>query len=140
MKSKKGDDKARIAAIVIISLLVIVTGVLFSLNAFMKGDAAGGIGGGLIAVIVLAFAVSVYIRGNRALKEGYPLHDERSRQVMQKAQAMAFLVSLYMLLAIGFLSDTLITFEDVSQAMGIAVGGMALLFAGFWWYYNRKEI
>lgn len=140
MKTKKGDDKARMAAIMIISLCVIATGALFSLNALMKGDTAGGIGGGFIAVIILAFAISVYRRGNQALKEGYPLHDERSRQVMQKAQAMAFLVSLYLLLAIGFLSDNLIKFEDVSQAMGIAVGGMALLFAGFWWYYSRKGI
>lgn len=140
MKTKKGNDKARMKAIVIISLLVIATGVLFSLNAFMKGDAAGGIGGVFIAIIVLAFAISAYMRGNKALKEGYPLHDERSRQVILKAQAMAFMVSLYMLLAIGFFSDTLIKFEDVSQAMGIAVGGMALLFAGFWWYYSRKEI
>lgn len=73
------------------------------------------------------------------MKEGYPLQDERSKRVMQKAMSRSFLVSLYLLLAIGWLSDDLIKFRDVSQATSLAVGGMVLLFAIFWAYYNRKE-
>jgi len=72
------------------------------------------------------------------MKKGFPLQDERSKRVMQKAMSMAFLVSLYLLLAIGFLSDDIIKFRDVSQATSAAVGGMAILFAVFWVYYNRK--
>ena len=74
------------------------------------------------------------------MKQGYPLKDERSRRVMEKATSTAFYVSLYLLLAIGFLSDDIIKFRDISQATGIAVGGMALLFLIFWVYYNNKEI
>jgi len=121
-------------------LFVIVTGALFSYSSFKNGEVAGGVLGVIIAIIILAFAIIVYTRGKRDLKEGYPLQDERSKRVMQKAMSMSFLVSLYLLLAIGFLSDDLIKFRDVSQAISVAVGGMAILFAVFWAYYNRKGI
>ena len=136
----KSKDKIRMAAIIIISLLVIATGTLFSVTAFMRGDVSGGIVGGFIAITILVFAIFVFVRGNRAMKEGFPLHDERSRKVIERASSKAFYVSLYLLLTIGFLSDDLIKFRDVSQATGIAVGIMAILFAVFWAYYNRKEI
>lgn len=143
MKSKKitaGKDKARLIAIVILSVFVILTGTLLSVKTFAKGDIAGGILGLIIAISILAFAIFVFRRGNRDLKEGYTIHDERSKRVMEKALSKAFLVSLYLLLAIGFLSDDLIKFRDVSQATSVAVGGMAVLFSAFWIYYNKKEI
>ena len=136
----KAKDKARMTAILIISILVIVTGTLFAVTAFRKGEVAGGILGILIALIILAFAVIVYSRGTRDLKKGFPIQDERSRKVLDKASSRAFYLSLYFLLLIGFLSDKIINFRDVSQATSISVGCMALLFLGFWAYYNRKEL
>ena len=133
-------DKIRLTAIIIISLLVIATGALFATKAFMKGEVAGGILGAIIAVIILIFALFVYSRGNKDMKKGFPIQDERSRKVLDKASSKAFYVSLYLLLLVGFLSDKIINFRDVSQATSIAVGGMAILFAGFWAYYNKKEI
>ena len=132
-------DKVRLAAILIVSILVIITGSLFGVKAFSKGDIVGGILGSIIALIILFFAVVVYKRGNKDLKNGFPLKDERSRKVMDMASSRAFYVSLYVLLAIGFVSDT-VPFRDISQATSIAVGCMALLFAAFWAYYNGKEI
>ena len=135
-----GKDKIRMVAIIIVSLLVIATGTLFSLTAFMKGDIAGGVTGALFAIIILAFAIFTYRSGNRDMRDGYPLQDERSKRVMEKASSKAFYVSLYLLLVVGFLSDDIIKFRDVSQATSIAIGGMAILFAAFWTYYNGKEI
>jgi uncharacterized membrane protein len=137
--NKRKIEKARLTAIVIISLLVIVTGALFSYGSFKKENIGGGILGIIIALIILVFAMIVYKRGKSDLKNGFPLKDERSKKVMQKAMSMAFLVSLYVLLVIGFVSDDLIKFRDVSQATGLAVGVMALLFLIFWIYYNKKE-
>lgn len=134
------NDKIRLTAIIIISLLVIVTGALFSYGSFSKGEIMGGVLGIIIAVIILSFAIIVFKRGNTDLKNGFPLRDERSKRVMEKATSMAFYVSLYMLLAIGFLSDNIIKFRDVSQATSVSVGIMAILFVAFWAYYNRKEI
>ena len=127
-------------AIVIISLSVIVTGALFSYNSFKNGEVAGGGLGVIISITISVFAIFVFIRGNKDMKEGFPLQDERSKKVLEKASSKAFYISLYLLLAIGFLSDNLIKFRDVSQATSITVGGMAILFAVCWAYYNRKEI
>lgn len=134
----KSKDKIRMVAILIVSLLVIITGAFFIIGAVKREDIAGAIPGGFIAIIILIFAISVYIRGNKDLKRGLPLKDERSRKVVEKASLKAFLVSIYLLLAIGILSEEVITFRDVSQATGITVGIMAVLFAVFWIYYNRK--
>lgn len=142
MKQNKNqviNDRIRMAAIVIISILVIATGILYTFIGIRDGDYPGAVLGGMIAIIILFFAITVFRRGNRDLKEGFPIKDERSQKVLDKASSKAFYVSLYLLLAIGFFSDS-IPFRDVSQATGIAVGGMALLFAFFWAYYNRKEL
>ena len=140
-KNKIGNnDRVRLVVIAVISLFVIITGSLFAYKSFSGGDVTGGIMGILIAVVILGFAVFVYRRGNQDLKRGYPLKDERSRRVIEKATYMAFLVSLYLLLAIGFLSENVISFRDVSQATSVAVGGMAFLFVVFWIYYNRKGV
>ncbi|MBU0527772.1 DUF2178 domain-containing protein [Candidatus Micrarchaeota archaeon] len=140
MKAKNNNDLIRLIAIILISISVIATGALLSINAYAKGDMGGAIGGGIIAAIILVFAIFTFIRGNRDLKKGFPLQDERSKRVMEKAATKAFYASLYLLLILGFLSDELIQFRDVSQATSVAVGGMAILWVVFWVYYNRKEI
>jgi uncharacterized membrane protein len=137
---KKNKDRLRLIGIIMVSLLVISTGAMFSIITFRKGDIAGGIIGIIIALSILAFAIFVFKNGNKDIKDGYPLHDERSRRVMEKATSTAFYISLYLLLAIGYLSEEIIQFRDVSQATSMAVGGMAVLFLISWIYYNKKEI
>lgn len=134
------NDVLRLAAILIVSIMVLVTGALFSYAALSEGDVIGAALGGIIALIILVFALIVYKRGNSDLKNGFPLQDERSKRVMEKAASKAFYVSLYLLLAVGLLSDTLVPFRDVSQATSVTVGFMALIWAGLWAYYNSKEI
>ncbi len=133
------QDKIRMIAILVISLAVIITGSLFSFKAFQNGEIIGGILGLIIALTILWFAYIVYSRGNKDLKKGLPIKDERSQRVMERAMSKAFLVSLYVLLGIGFISDK-IPFRDISQVTGVTVGIMALLFAGFWMYYNGREV
>jgi uncharacterized membrane protein len=125
---------------VLISIVVIATGILFWLNAYRKGDVVGGFLGFLIALTILGLAIFVFSKGSRDLREGYPLEDERSTTVKEKASSRAFYVSLYLLLLVGLLSDNVIVFRDVSQAMSATVGGMAVLFVAFWLYYSRKEL
>jgi len=140
-KSKeKTRDKVRLITIAMVSLFVIITGILFSYSSFKNQETAGGILGIIIAFIIIIFAIIVYKRGNKDLKQGLPLKDERSQKVMRKAMSMAFLVSIYLLLAMGFLSENIIKFRDVSQATSAAIGGMALLFLIFWIYYNKQEL
>jgi hypothetical protein len=131
---------ARLAMMIIVSLIVVASGILFSANSFSNREAESGILAGIIAITILGFLIFVFIRGSRDLKEGYPIKDERSAKVLEKASSKAFYVSLYVLLALGFLSDGIINFRDVSQATSAAVGLMALLFLIFWLYYNQKAM
>ncbi len=133
-------EKIRLIAIIVLSLCVIVTGITLSMISAANGDIAGGTASAFIAATIFVFGLFVFIRGNRDIKRGFPLKDERSRKVVEKATSKAFLVTIYLLLAIGFLSEDVIHFRDVSQATSITVGIMALLFALFWLYYNRKEL
>ena len=143
MKKKinnKYRDRVRLMTILIISVVVGITGTLFAYGSFKNNNISGGVLGIIIALIILIFAIMVYKRGNKDVKNGFPIQDERSKRVMEKASSLTFYVSLYLLLAIGFASDDLIKFRDVSQATGAAVGGMALLFLIFWIYYNKKSL
>ena len=133
-------DQIRLIVIAIISLVVLTTGVLFSVKAFMNNNIGGGVLGVIVALIIIMFAYFVYKRGNKDLKNGFPIHDGRSKRVLEKASSKAFYVSLYLLILVGFLSDEVINFRDISQATSISVGLMALLFGGFWLHYNKKEM
>ncbi len=140
MKTNTIDNKIRLAAIIFVSLVVIITGSLWSYKSFISSDFIGAILGMIISVIILIFALIVFKRGNNDLKNGFPLKDERSQKVLEKASSKAFYISLYLLLLVGFLSDNIMKFRDVSQATSLIVGGMAILFAIFWAYYNRQEL
>jgi uncharacterized membrane protein len=143
MKAKKNEakkDKAKLLVMLVVSLIVISTGILFWFTSFRKGNVPGGILGIIIVIAVVAFAVFLLKRRLIDMKEGYPSEDERSRRVMEKATSRAFYASLYLLLLVGLLSDSIIKFRDVSQATSAIVGGMAILFVAFWAYYNKKEI
>ena len=139
-KNLRRTERIRLVAIILISLIVIATGVLFSYGSFKQGNVTGGILGLIISVIILCFGIIVYKRGNRDLKKGQPLKDERSKRVIEKASSLSFYITLYILLAIGFLSENIINFRDISQATSIGVGLMALLFLLSWVYYNNKEL
>jgi uncharacterized membrane protein len=135
---KMNADRIRLIAISIVGIFVIITGGFFAYRSFMEKEIVGGVLGIIVALIVLLFAFFVYLRGNRDLKDGYPIQDERSRKVMDRASSKSFFVSLYLLVAVGFISEELIQFRDVSQATGVTVGLMALTFACFWLYFNFK--
>lgn len=137
---KNNVDRYRLIAILFVSICVILTGILYITKAISSGDIWGAITSGIIIIIILAFALFAYRRGNEDLKRGFPLKDERSVRVLEKASSKAFYVSLYLLLLVGFLSDNILRFRDISQATGIMVGFMGLLFLTFWAYYNRKEL
>jgi uncharacterized membrane protein len=93
----------------------------------------------LAAVLLLVFGLFAFRRYKDADK-GIPFEDERSRRVMEKAGSRTFLITLYVLLAVGLLSEDLVHFRDVSQATSAVIGIMALVFFGAWFYYDRKGI
>jgi len=136
----KSTLKLRQIFIIIITLIVIATITLFWINAFRKGDIAGGGIGIIISVTMLAYLIYVFQKGNKDIRAGYPLEDERSKRVKEKASSRAFYTSLYLLLLAGLLSGSVLKFSNPSQAITASVGLMSLLFAAFWLFYNKKEI
>ena len=74
-------------------------------------------------------------------KKGLPLYDERSKKVLNLAFEKSFLISVWWLLILSWISDewNLIEFRDVSQALGAGILGMVIILGVCWLYYNRKQ-
>jgi uncharacterized membrane protein len=98
----------------------------------------------IIPLILVVFMVFFIARRYRDIKNGMPLEDERSKQVITKAAATSFQVTLYWLLAISifepFFAKILFSTQklDASQTVGGAIAGMAVFFFIFWFYYDKK--
>ena len=89
-----------------------------------------------VILIVVGFALVVAIKKIRSAKADLPSEDELSKKVMQKAASLAYYVSLYWWLIIGYFSDRIKL--ETHTLIGIGIIGMAALLATFWFYYNYK--
>jgi len=131
-------DKTKTVLMGIVSALVILTSLLWFGTVLGKGEMRSTLLVAVPAAIIVIFAIGVFLRNYKSVKGGFPIEDERSKRVMEKAMAKAYLISIYLLLAISFASDSMIEFRDVSQAMGAGIIGMAIIFALCWVYYSRR--
>jgi uncharacterized membrane protein len=133
------NDKLRVVLVGVIAGLVVLTMLLWSFVSLNKGDTLHGVFVMAIAIIILAIAVISLKRTYGSVKKGLPAEDERSKKVMTNALAKAYLISLFWLLAIGWASDNIIAFRDVSQAIGAGIAGMAVISGLCYLYVSRKE-
>ncbi|MBT6995138.1 hypothetical protein HN865_00725 [Candidatus Woesearchaeota archaeon] len=132
-------DKLKVYSIGIAAFLLASGLILFSIVSFKNGTFVGSILSIIIAIVVLVFAIAFLKREYKEVKKGFSIHDERSEDIMKKAGSKAYLISLYWILFIGWSSSNgWLYFEDISEATGIGVLGMAILFGLCWVYYNRK--
>jgi len=138
-------DKARLILMSLVITILFGTILLYGFTVVSKGEMnTGSILPFAITLIITIFMVFFVVRRFRDIKQGMPLEDERSKQVITHAAAKTFYVSLYWLLAISwfepFFAKTLFQAEklDAGQTVGGAIGGMAILFFIFWIYYNQK--
>jgi len=137
-------DKRKLILITIAALSVPAIILFYSLFAFSGKDSNLGIVISLaVLLIVVVFMVFFIIKRYKSIRDNLPAEDERSRKVLVNAAAKSFYVSLYWLLAIGWFEDSLADLFGInqltaSQAAGLAIAGMALLFFSFWLYYDKK--
>jgi uncharacterized membrane protein len=131
-------DKKRVLLIGVGALLFVSTLVLFAMTSIKIGNVIIGAGSIIIAVVVAIFAAFIITRKYDSVKKGFPLEDERTKNIMQLAGYRAFLVSIYWLLALSWLSDDWITFRDPSQALGMGILGMAIIFGLSWLYTSAR--
>jgi uncharacterized membrane protein len=144
MKENSIDEDRRMKAGKFKALFMMILAMIIASTFLVYAMFSGSFGFSMVlmslaAVLLLVFGLFA-LRRYRDAGRGIPFEDERSRRVMEKAGYLAFLITLYVLLAVGLLSDDLIHFRDVSQATSAVIGIMALVFFGSWFYYNRKGI
>ena len=94
-----------------------------------------------IAVLVAFIAIFSLIIGMKRIKDekkGLTAEDELSKNIKQKAAAMAFMYSFYLWTAI--IIFTVDTSLQIEIPIGIGIMGMGILFIGFWIYYSKTGI
>ncbi len=138
--SKERESKgSKIKSVFLILLAVIVAGSLL-MYAFSSKNMGYSVILMILAASLVVFFGLFALRRYKDAGKGIPFEDERSKRVMEKAATKGFYLTLYVLLAVGWLSEGTIQFRDVSQATGAVIGIMVIVFFAFWAYYNRREI
>jgi peptidoglycan/LPS O-acetylase OafA/YrhL len=120
---------------ILLAVMVIVTVILWftsSTKPVKFGEIAMI---GTIALVV-GFALFVAFTRMKAVKAGLRPEDELSKKIMQKTASMSFYVSLYWWLFLMYFSDK-IKLES-HTLIGLGILGMAILFGGFWFYFNYR--
>ena len=135
---KNNKDKSKILAVAITVLLLISTLIIFSVTIRRQGNTSIGIGSIIIAATILIFAIFFIKRRYTSVKKGFPAEDERSRKVMLLAGYKTFLISIWYLLILAWASDEYIKFRDPSQALGMGILGMAIIFGLCWLWVNKS--
>jgi len=87
-----------------------------------------------VIILVVAFAVFIGFKRLSSARRGEPAEDELSKKVLQKTAALSFYISLYMWLAMIYLSDKIKLESDALIGAGIL--GMAVIFAICWVVLN----
>lgn len=92
---------------------------------------------GIISLLIV-FAFYLGFRRLSSERRGQPAEDEMSKKVSQKAASTAYYISLYLWLIVSYLSDS----RDLPTHtwIGLGIVGMAILFAGSWFYHNFRGV
>jgi len=128
-------ERRKLRAMIVLLGVVVMTIGAFMYQSVQQGGWGEAVGGGVVAVIVLALLVPVLRSGHDNVRRGLPMKDERTRRIETKAAAWGFYVNLYALLALGMFGDAL----EVHTATGIAVLVSALVFLVSYMLLNRSD-
>lgn len=138
-------DKTRLILIAIITITLLATITLYGFTIASKEEVnTRTLIPFMFPLIIVILMIFFITRRYKDVKEGMPLEDKRSKKVITQAAAQSFYTSLYWLLAISwfesFFAENLFGVEklDAGQTVGGAIGGMAIFFFIFWFYYNKK--
>jgi peptidoglycan/LPS O-acetylase OafA/YrhL len=91
-----------------------------------------------VIILVIAFALFFGYKRIKGAKRGEPVEDELSKKVLQKAAAFSFYISLYLWVAIIYISDK-VKLES-HTLIGAGVLGMAVIYAICWVVINFTGI
>ncbi|MFH1789498.1 MAG: DUF2178 domain-containing protein [bacterium] len=89
-----------------------------------------------LLVFIVLLIIPVILRNYKSIKQNVPVEDERSKKATMKAASLSYFISIYVFLAIGWLGDDY--FERASQATGLGIGIMAIVFILLLLYFQRR--
>ena len=139
------EGKARFWAFVVVIVAVLAGGVLYAVATMNAGvDVGWTLVTAAILISMALVAIAVVRKERRELRSGFPKDDERSRAIRMRAGYLAFFISLYFLLGMGFvqgiLEDRAIRSLPTSEWAMIYVAVLGLIFLAVHTYLNRKGV
>lgn len=122
---------------VVISLLVLGSLILWITNSGFSGSLNEileytGI------IILVGFAIGLTISRMKSLKKGEPTEDEMSKKIMLKASSLSYYISIYVWLAVMYLSDK--SDYETHTVIGGGILAMALVFFLSWVYVKISGV
>ena len=128
--------KKTMVIFIVAAMVLVTTGFWFftSRSAFKPADMVMY---GVI-IVVVGFALFVGYKRLTSVKKGEPVEDELSKKVLQKTAALSYYISLYLWLAVMYVSDKRDYETHVLLAAGIL--GMAVVYAICWLVYNFRGV
>ena len=118
--------KRKFIAMVSVLALVLISIVLWAINAYRQHNASPAELSlqFVILLLILVFIIPLLLRMRRDIKQGLPVEDERSRKITIYAGYYAFLVSIYIWLGIMYFEQ----YFTVSSACAAAILGATVTF------------
>jgi len=128
--------KKSVLVFIVAALVLITTGLWFFSNT--SGLRPMDLLQFAIIILVIAFAIYQGIRRLRSLKKGEPAEDELSKKVLTRTAALSYYISLYIWLAMIFISDKVKL--DIDALLGVGILAMAVTFGICWMVFNFRGI
>lgn len=139
------DDRARFWRFVWIVAAVLAVGTVFVIvfaNAGVDNWATVMPAAILVSMAVIALVVAR--KKMRELKSGFPSEDERSSAIRMRAGYLAFYISVYFILGMGFVhaifEDNEVSSLPTSEWLMIYAAAMGSIFLVLNAYYTRKGV
>jgi len=140
-KKQNTKDKLMVWSIGITILLVVSGLIIWGVVSIKQGNSKLGFAPMIIAAVILILGIIFIKRQYSSVKKGFPFEDERSKKVMVLAGYYAFLSSIWFFLILAWMSNDgaigSFGFRDVSQAFGVGIFGMAIIFGICWMWVNK---
>jgi drug/metabolite transporter (DMT)-like permease len=139
------DEKKRFRRFVAVVAAVLVFGAIFvAWSGAVGTDNWATIMSAVILATMALIAIVVVRKRSIELRSGFPKEDERSSAIKMRAGYIAFYVSLYFLLAMGFvhaiLEDNQVSSLPTSEWLLVYVAVMGSIFLAVNAYLNRKGV
>jgi ABC-type transport system involved in multi-copper enzyme maturation permease subunit len=121
----------------VISAVVFITAIIWLLSIKKPISVSEISQFGVIAVLI-GFGIYFGLKRLKSEKRGEPAEDELSKRVLQKASSASFFISIYLWLAVMYVSDK--TTMETHTLIGTGILGMAILFFICWIFYKVRGL